>query len=153
AAGLRLSVQAPPNEWIDVTVPIRDGMVHWPGNPAVRVESKVEVHDGSVCRVSKLSLGVHTGTHFDAPNHFDVPGGGVEALPLARLIGEARVIALDVSRIEPADLLAHDLLPGQRVLFKTSNSDRCWSTDEFVQDYVYVTEAAGRHLARSGILT
>jgi arylformamidase len=24
---------------------------------------------------------------------------------------------------------------------------RCWSTDEFVPDYVYVTEAAARHLA------
>lgn len=39
----------------------------------------------------------------------------------------------------------------ERVLFKTTNSDRCWTTDEFVPDYVYVTEEAARHLAASHV--
>jgi arylformamidase len=112
----------------------------------------VEVGEGSACRVSKLSRGVHTGTHVDAPNHFDVPGGGVDALPLGRLMGVARVLALRGSRIDRANLLPFDIQPGERVLFKTSNSDRCWSTDEFVVDYVYVTHGAGRYLADLEIL-
>src|SRR5262249_7477484 len=37
--------------------------------------------------------------------------------------------------------------PGERLLFKTSNSARCWETDDFVPDYVYVTEDAASHLA------
>jgi arylformamidase len=133
--------------WVDVTVPIRNGMTRWPGNPAVQIEQTEETLQGVVCRVSRLSLGVHTGTHFDAPNHFDVPGGGVEALPLAGVIGVARVLAVGGPRIDVAALEPYDVQPGERVLFKTSNSDRCWSTEQFVPDYVYVTREAGRHLA------
>jgi arylformamidase len=132
-------------EWVDVTVPIRRGMVHWPGNPGVSIETE-EMKD-PVCRVSKLSLGVHTGTHFDAPIHFDVPGGCIEALPLDALLGEARVLEVRGARVDRAGLEPHDVRPGERILLKTSNSDRCWTSDAFVPDYVYVTEDAGRYLA------
>jgi arylformamidase len=134
-------------DWIDVTVPIRQGMVHWPDNPGVRIECTEQMGEGGICRVSRLSLGVHTGTHFDAPTHFDVPGGGVEALPLTAFVGVARVLAVEGSAVDRADLEQHDVRPGERLLFKTSNSARCWSADEFVPDYVYVTKEAARHLA------
>ncbi|AKV00234.1 Metal-dependent hydrolase [Labilithrix luteola] len=133
--------------WIDVTVPIRPGMVHWPDNPGVEREVTKEPVDGGLCFVSKLTMGVHTGTHFDAPIHFDVPGGGVEALPPAALIGVARVVAVEGRTIDRADVEALNLEEGERVLFKTSNSARCWNTDEFVPDYVYVTVDAAQHLA------
>lgn len=133
--------------WIDVTVPIRPGMVHWPDNPGVELEVTKESVDGGLCFVSKLTMGVHTGTHFDAPVHFDVPGGGIEALPVAALVGVARVVAVEGRTIDRADVEPLNLKEGDRVLFKTSNSARCWNTDEFVPDYVYVTEAAARHLA------
>lgn len=136
------------SEWIDVTVPIRAGMVHWPGNPAVKIDVEEEEHgEGGVCRVSKLALGVHTGTHVDAPVHFDVPGGGVEALSPSALIGLARVVAVQGRAVDRADVEALNPQAGERVLFKTSNSARCWATDDFVPDYVYVTEGAARHLA------
>ncbi len=140
-------------EWIDVTVPIRQGMVLWPDNPPVRLESKEETHEGGICRVSELSLGVHTGTHFDAPNHFDVAGGGVDALPLDALVGVARVVGVRGPAVAPADLEALDLRPGERILFKTSNSARCWDTDEFVPDYVYVHKGAARYLAARRVRT
>jgi arylformamidase len=140
-------------EWIDVTVPIREGMVHWPDNPGVRLEATEEMHEGGLCRVSELSLGVHTGTHFDAPNHFDVPGGGVEGLPLDSLIGVARVVEIEGKEVGRADLERLELQPGERVLFKTGNSERCWGTDEFVPDYVYVTRDAATHLAERRVRT
>ncbi len=133
-------------EWIDVTVPIRQGMVHWPGNPGVRIESTEDKVDGGICCVSSLSLGVHTGTHVDSPVHFGVPGGGVEALSVSALVGVARVVAAQGAAIARADLESLDLRPGERVLFKTSNSARCWTTDDFVPDYVYVSSEAARYL-------
>ena len=135
------------NAWVDVTVPIRPGMVHWPGNPGVHIDVTEEQEEGGICRVSRLTLGVHTGTHVDAPNHFDVPGGGVEALPSDAMIGVARVVAVPGRTVDRADVETLDLHAGERVLFKTSNSSRCWSTDDFVPDYVYVTEEAARLLA------
>jgi len=137
--------------WVDVTVPIRAGMVHWPGNPGVHIDVTEEQGEGGICRVSRLTLGVHTGTHVDAPNHFDVPGGGVEALPSDAMIGVARVVAVPGRTVDRADVEALDLQAGERVLFKTSNSSRCWSTDDFVPDYVYVTEEAARLLAANRV--
>ncbi len=133
-------------EWIDVTVPIRDGMVHWPDNPGVELETFEEMHEGGICRVSSLSLGVHTGTHVDAPNHFDVPGGGVDALPLEALMGEARVVAIRGTTIDCPELEPIAMRAGERILFKTSNSARCWLSDTFVTDYVYVTRGAAELL-------
>ena len=49
--------------WIDISVPIYSGMVHWPGNPAVRIERTEDLSRGGAANVSKLELGVHTGTH------------------------------------------------------------------------------------------
>jgi arylformamidase len=135
------------SQWIDVTVPIRQGMVHWPGNPGVRISVTEEKGEGGICRVSELALGVHTGTHVDAPIHFDVPGGGVEALAPSALVGVARLVAVEGRAIDRAQVEALELDAGERVLFKTSNSARCWKTDAFVPDYVYVTEPAARHLA------
>jgi arylformamidase len=134
--------------WLDVTVPIRPGMVHWPGNPGVQIDvTEEEHHEGGLCRVSKLTVGVHTGTHFDTPIHFGVPGGGVEALPAAALVGLARVAAVQGRVVDRADVEWLNPEPGERLLFKTSNSTRCWGTDDFVPDYVYVTEGAAQHLA------
>ena len=57
--------------WIDVSVPIRTGMVHWPGDPAVLVERTQELARGDAANVSRLDLGAHTGTHMDAPRHLN----------------------------------------------------------------------------------
>jgi arylformamidase len=135
------------SDWIDVTVPIRSGMVHWPGNPGVLREVTEERGEGGICRVSRLSLGVHTGTHFDAPIHFDVPGGGIEKLPHSALIGVARVVSVRGRTIDRVDVEELSPRAGDRLLFKTSNSARCWGTDEFVPDYVYVTEGGAQVLA------
>jgi len=78
--------------WIDISVPLRSGMVHWPDNPPVRIERMLDIECGDAANVSVISLGSHTGTHMDAPIHF-VPGGmGMDRMPLDATIGRARVI-------------------------------------------------------------
>jgi arylformamidase len=141
--------------WIDVTVPIRSGMVHWPGNPEVHVDRREKATaDGGISRVSALSFGSHTGTHVDAPLHFGVRNEGVDAVPLDALIGPARVIPIDsAGAITRAELERHDVRPGERLLLKTSNSSRCWATDQFVEDYVYVTPDAAKHLIEHRVRT
>jgi arylformamidase len=36
---------------------------------------------------------------------------------------------------------------GERLLFKTHNSTRCWDTNKFVKDFVYVSTEAAEFLA------
>ena len=113
--------------WIDVSVPIVDGMPHWPGNPPVTVERVKDLARGASSNVSRLALGVHTATHVDAPVHFLAAGPGVDAIPLDALIGPARVIAIDHPTEVTADALATAAVrAGERILLKTRNSPRAW---------------------------
>ena len=140
-------------EWIDVTVPLRAGMVQWPGDPPVETERVLRMDRGDEVNLTRLSMSAHAGTHLDAPVHF-LPGGvGIDAMPPAAMIGPARVIEIrDPEAIRPAELAPHRLRRGERVLFKTRNSDRCGRASAFVPDFVHVTAEAARHLADAGVL-
>jgi len=140
--------------WIDVSVPIYSGMVHWPDNPAVRIERIQDLSRGDAANVSRLELGAHTGTHMDAPRHFLADGAGLDELPLDATIGPARVIPIaHPQAILPAELEAHRLRAGERVLFRTRNSERCWNDNRFVEDFVYIRAAAAQFLVQRQVRT
>jgi len=140
--------------WIDISVPIYTGMVHWPDNPAVRVERIQDLSRGDAANVSKLELGAHTGTHMDAPRHFLADGAGLDELPLDATIGPARVIPIAHSQaIFPEELEAHRLRAGERVLFRTQNSERCWKNNQFVEDFVYISAAAAQYIVQRKVRT
>ena len=107
---------------------------------------------GDPCTVSLLELGAHTGTHMDAPAHFVRGGIGIDQMPLDAAFGAARVIPIrDRQSIKTAELVGHSIRRGERVLFKTHNSDRCWDTDSFVEDFVYISAAAAGYLVERGV--
>jgi arylformamidase len=72
---------------IDVSVPIRPGMITYPGDPTVELERVSAIVDGALANVSRLEFGVHTGTHVDAPLHFFDGAAATEELPLDALVG------------------------------------------------------------------
>ena len=141
-------------DWIDVSVPLKSGMVHWPDNPSVVIERMLDINRGDAANVSKMSLGSHTGTHMDAPIHFLPHGIGIDQMPLTATMGHARVIEIgDPESIKPGELVAHAIQRGERILFKTLNSQRCWHTNEFVEDFVYISHEAAQYLATAGVQT
>jgi kynurenine formamidase/threonine dehydrogenase-like Zn-dependent dehydrogenase len=134
--------------WIDLTVGIRNEMVHYPGNPGVELKQTQRLDRGDPATVSQLSLGVHTGTHVDAPVHFIQGASGVDECSIDAMIGPARVIeVLGKETCTAQDLAAHDIRPGERVLLRTNNSTRVWNVDDFVEDYTYLDTSAARMLA------
>jgi arylformamidase len=142
------------SSWIDISVPLYTGMVHWPDNPPVRIERMKDIEQGDVCNVSSMSMGVHTGTHVDAPIHFLRGGSGVHLAPFSALMGPARIVEIkDTHAVTVDELRRHDIQPNERLLFKTLNSTRCWRTDDFVEDFVYVSQAAARYLAECRVQT
>jgi arylformamidase len=135
--------------WIDVSVTLKPGMVHWPGDPPFRVSHALDIERSDPCTVSLLEMGAHTGTHMDAPAHFVRGGVGIDAMPPEAAIGSARVIAIrDRKSIKPEELRRHGIRRGERVLFKTYNSAHCWDTDDFVEDFVYISATAAQYLAQ-----
>lgn len=135
-------------KWVDVSVPIYTGMVHFPDNPSIEIDTIMDVEKGDICTLSRLTMGSHTGTHIDAPVHF-LPGGtGAEEVPLQNLVGPARVIEIkDPAAVKAEELRIHNLGVRERLLFKTSNSERCWKTSQFVPDFVSIAEDAASYLA------
>jgi len=141
-------------KWIDISVSLHSGMVHWPDNPPVKIERMKDMDKGAVCNVSVMSLGAHTGTHMDAPLHFFKNGKSLDKLPLEATIGPARVVEIkDREMVRPDELRAHNLRRGERILFKTRNSSRCWKTDAFIEDFVYISREAAQYLVDRGIRT
>jgi arylformamidase len=138
--------------WIDLSVPVRNGMVHWPGDPAYKINRTRDYSKGDTLALSHIDLGVHTGTHMDAPLHF-VPGGlTIDKIPLDATVGEARVIEIhDTESVKPAELEPANIRPGERILLKTRNSAGAWNSDEFDKDFVYISKEAAALLARLAI--
>ncbi len=123
-------------------------MVHWPGDPVIRVERVKELSRGDDCTLSALSMGAHSGTHMDAPSHFLRGAPDLDSLSLEATVGRARVLAIrNPEEITPGELRQNRIRRGERLLFKTRNSARCWKSGAFVKDFVYISAAAARLLA------
>src|SRR6266487_3503241 len=116
---------------IDVTIPIRDAMTVYRGNPAVRIRPVMTLEKDGV-HVSELRLGSHTGTHVDAPSHFIKGGKGIDRVDAERFIGPAWV----------ADL--------RRVLLRTSNSRWWHPARAFQTDFVYLAPDGADWLVERG---
>lgn len=141
-------------QWIDVSVPMRSGMIHWPGNPPVKIERIRDIEAGASSNISMLSMGSHSGTHVDAPAHFIAGGRGIDTVDLDSLIGPARVIeSRDRESIKEREIDELKISPGERILFRTRNSTRNWSAGEFLRDSVSITSGAARRLVTLGVRT
>ncbi len=139
----------------DISLTIHPDMVTWPGDPPVALERVSKMEDGANANVSRLTAGVHTGTHVDAPVHF-VPGrGGVDSIPLEALVGPCQVVELpdSVNVINAAVVQTCGLAPAvKRILFKTRNS-AYWKQPDlpFQTEFVAVDESGAIELAARGI--
>jgi arylformamidase len=137
----------------DISVPIRPGMIIYDGNPAVHLERVEAIADGGNANVSCLELGVHTGTHLDAPLHFIDEAPGSEAIELEPLLGPAVVVDATSADgdLDEETLAGLDLPEGtERVLLKTSNG-RLWARDSFSRDFIRLTGSGARYVIDRGV--
>ena len=136
----------------DISVPIRPDMHIYRGNPGVRLDRHESIADGAHANVSRLELGVHSGTHVDGALHFLDGAAGTEALPLDALVGPAEVV--DASGVEgdldEAALASLELPVAERLLLETRNS-ALWELPEFTHDFVRLTGSGARYLIERGV--
>lgn len=137
----------------DISVAISDRTPVYPGDPGVEIVAHASMERGDAANVTLLRLGVHTGTHVDAPAHFIRGARTVSELPLDALVGRARVVEVPAGATAVDEGHVETLVPRgtERVLFKTRNSD-FWAAgdDTFREDFTYITPAAARALAAAG---
>jgi arylformamidase len=134
--------------WIDISVPLHNTMVHWPGDPPFNRKPIKDMEQGSTANLSNLTMGSHTGTHVDAPKHFIQNGQTIDNMPLDIMTGIARVIEIaDRHSIKLEEIEKHKIHRGERILFKTYNSLSVWNTDIFVEDFIYISNEVADLLA------
>lgn len=105
----------------DITVEIDPALPVWPGDPKIRIERSQKLEEGANANISRMEIGLHTGTHVDAPWHFLVNGVTLDKIPLERFIGTVSVLDIPPEvKILSGDTLAN--LPvawlSEKVLFK-----------------------------------
>jgi arylformamidase len=137
----------------DVSIPIRDAGLVYPGNPEVRVALQQAIARGAGANVSMVAFGSHTGTHVDAARHLFDAGAPVDAIPLDLLMGPATVLAFgdDVRSVGRAELATHALTGVTRVLLKTRNSGYLTQDPTFHPDYTYLAPDGAEYLVSLGV--
>ena len=105
---------------------------------------------GASVNVGAITLSVHTGTHADAPYHFNGDGADISQLALEKFIGPALVVEVrDASQIRIEHIRSLDFPHAQRILFKTKASyaeDSRWEND-----FVYLATETAEFLGRQGV--
>lgn len=136
----------------DATLPLVPGMATWPGEPGPDRTLIKSIAGGDPANVSKLCMGMHSGTHIDAPIHFIPGGAGIEGVPLDALVGPGLVVDVgDVPAVTAKLLDEIQLPPGlKRVLFKSRNSGFIEDLS-FHKDFTYIAHDAARRLVAHGL--
>jgi arylformamidase len=138
-------------EWIDVTLPMRDNTVHWPGHPRYTVTEMMAFARGDNMNVSAVSMCSHFGTHIDAPRHYLPDGSAVDQLPLEVLVGPCRVVDFPGREHIPAGFIENlDLSGITRLIIRTANSLRL-GDPQFYEDFLALTPPAAQALVDKGI--
>ena len=142
--------------WVDVTATLDPSTTPvYEGDAPMKFDFLKNMQRGDNFTLSVYSMGAHSGTHIDAPMHFIRTGAPVDQIPLAPLIGSARVVDIpdSVQAIDAAELNRHEWKGSTRVLFRTRSSARGWmDSATFHRDFAYIAPDAAQQLADAGVV-
>lgn len=107
---------------IDISQFLADGIPVWPGDIPFSYRLTWSKEESGSVNVGQITMSVHTGTHIDAPFHFDDRGKRVLELDPSLYVGPARVIRLEGRKsIGASDLSGVDLEGVTRLLIRTGS--------------------------------
>jgi kynurenine formamidase len=141
---------------VDLSVALNERTQTYPGDPELRFAPHSTVaRDGF--NLLAVHMGTQTGTHVDAPFHFEDDAPTLDELPLARFIGPA--VVADVTQVgERRPITVEHLAPalarvdeGTILLLHTGWS-RHFGTDRYF-DHPYLDAGACRRLLDAGVRT
>ncbi|WP_350019770.1 arylformamidase [Priestia flexa] len=137
------------NKWIDVSQPLNNKVACWPGDTPFSYRVSWSKEESGSVNVGEITMSVHTGTHIDAPFHFDSEGKKVKDLDVNLYIGESKVVHLhNPSSISVENLKKIDLAGVTRLLIKTG----AWTNREtFPTSIPPVDKGVAEYLEEQGV--
>jgi arylformamidase len=137
---------------IDISPPIGEGAVVWPGDTPFRLEVAWSPDHGDAVTVSRMTLSPHTGAHADAPMHVGAGETDAAALDLGAYWGPCLVVdwraevanspsgAIEAEALEAR---ADEFAGVERLLFRTLDLP----LESFPESFPHFTPEAAAWLA------
>jgi arylformamidase len=134
---------------IDISQKLNSRTPVWPGDTPFSFALNWSKEDTGSVNVGNIKFSAHTGTHIDAPFHFDDEGKKVADLPLESFFGKALVIDISGKEsIGAEDLESLDLKDVTQLLVRTNS----WADKSaFPSEITYLHENIGPFLKKNGI--
>lgn len=137
--------------WIDLSLEINSDLVTWDNDMPFSRHITSSINSGDLCNESRMHIGTHTGTHIDAPYHFNNDGKMVHELDFNTLMGECYVAEIYGKSIITADDFAKHVPNGvKRLLLKTDNTKLGYS-HKFRTDFCGIDVSAVMYMRENGI--
>ena len=132
----------------DITQRLRPGLPVWPGDTEFSHKPTWQMDEGSPVNVSAVTMSTHSGTHADAPLHYDQAGKDSAASSLEPYIGECLVVD---ARGVGAEINIGDLPhlgSADRVLFRTYEA---FPHDKWEEGFTAISAETIKWLAVQGV--
>lgn len=136
-------------EWKDISQVLHDNIPVWPGDTPFQYRVSWGMEESGSVNVGQVTMSTHTGTHIDAPYHFDNDGKRVIDLDFNLYLGHAKVIHLN----QPASIgishLKEEPLQGvKRLLIRT---DAWKDKTVFPESIPHIEPELAGYLAEQGV--
>jgi arylformamidase len=132
--------------WIDISRSLHEGMEVFPGDSEFQYSKELDMNKGSTVNTGVFKMNTHTGTHLDAPYHYDIYGKKINELDINEVCGKAEVF--DLTGLEAvAEECIKEKISGRTeiILFRLKEKGTAFST------YPPFTAEAVKALADRGV--
>ena len=147
---------------VDLTHLVDETIPAYPGDAPYGVHVAMKATGPGVDQVfpnlSQVNIGLHVGTHGDAPFHLDPTGDTIDQVDLSRCLGPACLISLEdfpagepicVAHLKPMEA---EIRKAPRVLIRTGWDKRLRESDYF-ERHPWISPEAAKYLVQLGVLT
>jgi arylformamidase len=134
---------------IDISRKLGKNVPTWPGDTPFSFQIEWSKADSGSVNVGKLEMSTHTGTHVDAPFHFDDEGKRIYDLDLNLYVGRALVVDMrNKESVGASDFNGVDLQDVERVILRTDSWD---NPSQFPEKITYLRSDLASFLGEKGV--
>ncbi len=140
----------PPLLIYDISPPISPALAVWPGDTPFQEQRTWAIEGDGVVNVSRITMSTHTGSHADAPLHYDKSGLAIGEVAVQRYLGPCRVVHVLGTAQVTLEQVAHALADcPPRILFRTYlNAPQ----EHWDPDFASIAADLIEHLAARGVV-